>query len=96
MVHVKKNSRIFFSNKAGAVSVYSLATFPPTLLNRIQTSDKTSVRGLHVDYKSMYNFTGATSGKVCVLDLNIPGKEILIREISAHKPNKKVIVINSD
>ncbi len=93
MVHDKKNQRMFLTNEGGAVSVYSLATFPPTLLNTIQTSDKTSIRGFHVDYKSMYIFTGATSGKVCVLDLNIPGKERLIREISAHKANKKVIII---
>lgn len=90
MLHDKKNQRIFLTNEAGAVSVYSLSTFPPTLLNTVQTSDKTSIRGFHIDFKSMYIFTGATSGKVCVLDLGVPGKERLIKEISAHKANKKV------
>jgi hypothetical protein len=67
-----------------------LVTFPPTLINLIQTTDKTSIRGIHIDFKTMYIFTGARSGNISVLELGLPGKERLIKEISSHKANKKV------
>ncbi len=65
-------------------------------MNTIQTSDKTSIRGIHVDTKTMYIFTGAASGKLCVLELGLPGKERLIKEISTFKANKKVNYSNVD
>jgi WD40 repeat protein len=93
MVFDKKNERIFLTNEGGLVSVYSVNTFPPTLLNTVATSSKGSIRGFHVDYKKFYIFSGSVAGKICILELGLPGKERFIKELSAFNSNKKIRVI---
>lgn len=86
----KKNERLFLSNEVGVVFVYSYSTYPPTLLNTIQTSSKESLRGIHVDYRKFYIFTASQQGKICVLELGHPGKERFIKEVTTFGGNTKV------
>lgn len=90
LVSDKKNSRIFVTNEVGVISVYSIASFPPVLLTSVQTTSKTSIRALHVDYKKMYIFTGTADGKIGVLDLGLPGKERFVKEITSLDSGKRV------
>ncbi len=89
----KKNSRIFLTNEVGVVSIYSFAQFPPSLLTSVQTSSKSSIRALNVDYRKMYIFTGTADGKLGVLDLGLPGKERFVKEITSLDSGKRVIFI---
>jgi WD40 repeat protein len=86
----KKNDRLFLTNEVGVVFVYSVSTFPPTLLTSVQTSSKTSIRGLYIDYKKFYIFTATLSGRISVLDLGQPGKERFIKEVTGFGGNLKL------
>ncbi len=86
----KKNERLFLTNEVGVVFVYSVSTFPPTLLTSVQTSSKTSIRGFYIDYKKYYIFSATLAGKISVLDLGQPGKERFIKEITAFGGNLKL------
>ena len=90
LVADKKNSRLFLTNEVGVVSIYSNSSFPPTLLTSVQTSSKTSIRALHVDYKKMYMFTGTADGKLGVLELGLPGKERFLKELTSLDSGKRV------
>jgi WD40 repeat protein len=90
MVFDKKNERLFLTNENGSVMAYSVNTFPPTLLNTVSTTSKGSIRGFHIEYKKFYMFTGSVVGKICVLELGLPGKERFIKEISSFNSNKKI------
>ena len=76
------NQRIFLTNETGELSVYSLKTFPPTLVRNLQISSLNSIRAFHIDYKNKYIFTGNVGGKICIMNLTEPGKDIMISEIS--------------
>ena len=76
----KKNERIFLTNEAGIVSVFLTNTFPPSLVNVIQTHSIHCIRGLDIDYTKQYIFTGTNKGDISILDLGLPGKEKLIKE----------------
>lgn len=78
----RKFQRVFLTNEIGMVDVYLTQNFPPTLVNSIQTSTEYSIRGFDIDFSKYYIFTAAKNGQLCVLDLNMPGKERLIKEIS--------------
>jgi WD40 repeat protein len=93
LVYDRKNERIFLTNSVGVVFVYSVNTFPPTLLSSLQTSSRDSIRGFHIDYKKFYMFCGSMEGKISVLELGFPGKERFIKEISAFGGNIKLRVI---
>ena len=66
----------------GMVDVYLTQNYPSTLVNSILTSSELSIRGNCIDLQKSYIFTAAKDGQICVLDLNMPGKERLIKEIS--------------
>jgi WD40 repeat protein len=89
----KKNERLFLTNEVGVLFVYSISTFPPTLLTSVQTSSKNSIRGLYIDYKKFYIFTSTLAGKISVMDLGLPGKERFIKEITAFGGNQKIRVM---
>ena len=76
------NKRIFLTNETGELTVYSIKTIPPTLMRRLQTSSFSSIRAFHIDYKNKYIFTGNVGGKICIMNLTEPGKDIMISEIS--------------
>jgi hypothetical protein len=93
MVCDKKNERLFLTNEVGVLFVYSISTFPPTLLTSVQTSSKSSIRGLYIDYKKFYIFTSTLAGRISVLDLGLPGKERFIKEITGFGGNQKIRVL---
>ena len=86
----RKNERIFLSNEVGVISVYSVSTFPPTLLCSVQTSSKSSIRGMTIDLKKYYIFTGSMAGKISLIDLGPPGKERFIKEVTSFGGNLKI------
>ena len=94
----KPNERIFLTNEAGIVSVFMTNTFPASLVNVIQTHTSNCIRGLEIDYSKQYIFTGTNKGDISILDLGLPGKEKLIKEISYFGGNLEIRIIkyNSD
>jgi len=93
LVFDKPNERVFLTNEAGVFSVFMTNTFPPSLVNVIQTNSTHCIRGLDIDYTKQYIFTGTTKGDISLLDLNSPGKEKLIKEISYFGGNLEIRVI---
>ena len=91
------NHRIFLTNETGELSVYSLKTYPPTLVRNLQTSSLSSIRAFHIDYKNNYIFTGNVGGKICIMNLVKESKEKLISEISNFGVgNQKIRVCTND
>ena len=91
------NNRIFLTNETGELSVYSLKTYPPTLVRNLQTSSLSSIRAFHIDYKNNYIFTGNVGGKICIMNLVKENKEKLISEISNFGVgNQKIRVCTND
>jgi hypothetical protein len=90
LLHDKKNERMFLTNEAGCVFVYSISGYQQTLLNQVHTSARTAIRGFHIDYRKFFIFTASSDGKISILDLGLPGKERFIKEISSFTGNKKV------
>ena len=89
----KKNERMFLTNEAGILSVFLTNTFPPSLVNVIQTHSTHCIRGLDIDYTKQYIFTGTNKGDISILDLGLPGKEKLIKEISYFGGNLEIRII---
>ena len=89
----KKNQRIFLTNEAGILSVFLTNTFPPSLVNVIQTHSINCIRGFDIDYTKQYIFTGTNKGNISVIDLGPPGKEKLIKEISYFGGNIEIRII---
>lgn len=89
----KANNRIFLTNEGGAVSIFTTSTYPPTMVNLIQTHTNHNIRGLHVDYKKLYIFTATNKGDISVLDLGLPGKEKLINEITYFGGNLEIRIV---
>ena len=78
----KEGKRIFLTNEIGELSIYSLMTFPPSLVRNLQTSSLSSIRAFHIDKKNGYIFTGNVGGKICIMNLPPKNKEKLMSEIS--------------
>ena len=93
LVFEKKNQRIFLTNEAGIFSVFMTNTFPPSLVIVIQTHTTHCIRGLDIDFTKQYIFTGTLKGDISILDLGLPGKEKLIKEISYFGGNLEIRII---
>lgn len=78
----KKHERLFLANEFGQVKVFVTTTKPPTEVIQVQTSVLLPVKALTVDIVHNYIFTGADTGKICILNLGMPGKERLINQMS--------------
>ena len=63
------------------------------MINLIQTHSMHNIRGLHIDYKKLYIFTATNKGDISILDLNLPGKEKLINEISYFGGNLEIRIV---
>ena len=68
-------------------------TFPPNIVNIIQTNSINCIRGLDIDYTKQYIFTGTNKGNISILDLGQPGKEKLIKEISYFGGNLEIRIV---
>ena len=89
----KPNERIFLTNEAGILSIFMTNTFPPSLVNVIQTHSTHCIRGLDIDFTKQYIFTGTNKGDISILDLGAPGKEKLVKEISYFGGNLEIRII---
>jgi len=89
----KENHRIFLVNEMGMVFVYLTQNFPPLLVNNIQLSNEAPIKNLDISLIKSYIFTACSDGQIIVLDLNKPGKEKLIKEISNFGGNMKLTVV---
>ena len=89
----KVNERIFLTNEAGILSVFLTNSFPPLLVNVIQTHSTNCIRGLDIEFTKQYIFTGTTKGDISILDLGQPGKEKLIKEISYFGGNLEIRIV---
>ena len=87
------NERLFLTDEGGLVRVYLSNTYPPTLVNSIQTHTTNCIRALDIDYEKQYIFTGTNKGDISVLDLGNPGKEQLIKEISYFGGNLEIRIL---
>ena len=59
-------------------------------MNSILTSSELSIRGNCIDLQKSYIFTAAKDGQICVLDLNMPEKEI--GELEIKIKNTKLLI----
>lgn len=96
MVLDKKNERLFLTGERGEVDVFLTNSYPPVIVNTIETSSEDYIYDIAVDYKNCYIFTCAENGIINVLDLNTPGKEKHIKEISAFGGDDKYRAIAYD
>lgn len=89
----KKNERIFLTNESGMVSVFLTNSIQPTIINIIQTHSTNAIRGFHIDLSKLYIFTATNKGDISVLDLGLPGKEKLIKELTYFGGNIEIRII---
>ena len=89
----KKNDRIFLTNELGMLFVYLIQTFPPLLVNNIQLSSDACIKGFDISIFKSYIFTASSDGQITVLDINKPGKEKLIKEISNFGGGMKLNIV---
>ena len=87
------NHRIFLTNELGMVLVYLTENFPPLLANSIQLSSEAPINNLEMSLLKSYIFTAMSDGQIIVLDINKPGKEKLIKEISNFGGKMKLTVV---
>lgn len=83
MIYDNVHQRLFLTTTAGEVDVFVTSSYPPTLVNTVQTSSEDAIVNVAVDYKSSYLFTCSVNGMISILDLGNPGKEKTIKEISS-------------
>ena len=81
------------TNEIGILSVFMTNNFPPSLVNVIQTHSTNCIRGLDIDFTKQYIFTGTNKGDISILDLGLPGKEKLIKEISYFGGNVEIRIV---
>ena len=77
----------------GMVFVYLTNNFPPLLVNNVQLSNEAPIKSIDYSLIKSYMFTACSDGQIVVLDLNKPGKEKLIKEISNFGGNMKLTVV---
>jgi len=88
-----ENQRVFLTNELGMVLVYLTQSFPPLLVNSIQLSSEAPIKSLDMSLLKSYIFTACDNGQIIVLDINKPGKEKLIKEISNFGGNMRLTVV---
>ena len=93
LIHDKPNKRIFLTNEGGVLSIFLTNMIPPTLIIAIQTHSTNCIRGLDIEYQKQYIFTATNKGDISILDLGMPGKERLIKEISYFGGNLEIRIV---
>ena len=89
----KPNERLFLTNEGGALSVFTTTVYPPNLLILVQTNTYGCIRALDIDYHKQYIFTGTNKGNIAIMDLGMPGKEKLIKQISYFGGNLEIRIL---
>lgn len=59
----------------------------------IHLKETTSIRGFHIEYMNRFIFSGTFGGMISILELGVPGKEKLIKELSSFNANIKIRVV---
>ncbi len=93
LIFDKQNERIFITNEGGTLSVFSTNEYPPSIITIVQTNTFGCIRALDIDYHKQYIFTGTNKGNISILDLGMPGKEKLIKEISYFGGNLEIRIL---
>ena len=93
LIFDKDNDRIFLTDEGGILRVFLTNTYPPSLVAQVQTHTTNCIRALDIDYKKQYIFTGTNKGDISILDLGMPGKEKLIKEISYFGGNLEIRIL---
>lgn len=89
----KKNERLFLSNEGGIVSVFLTNSYPPIIVQVVQTHSGNCIRGMSVYTKEGLIFTGTNKGDISVLDLDIPGREKYLKEMTYFEANIEIRII---
>ena len=63
LIFDKNNDRIFLTDEGGVLRVFLTNTYPPSLVAQVQTHTTNCIRGLDIDYKKQYIFTGTNKEK---------------------------------
>ena len=90
------NKRVFLTNEGGELDVYLTDQYPLVQILNLQTESRGCIRGLHYELKRYMMFTCNTSGTISIMDLGMPGKEKMIKEISHFGTKAKLRVIRYD
>ena len=93
LIYDKPNERIFLTNEGRILSVFSTNVYPPNLVTVIQTHTLNNIRALDIDYHKQYIITGTNKCDISILDLGMPGKEKLIKEISFFGGNLEIKIL---
>jgi len=93
LIFDNENERLFLTDEGGVLRIFLTNTYPPTLVNSIQTHTTNCIRALDIDYKKQYIFTGTNKGDISILDLGNPGKEKLVKEISYFGGNLEIRIL---
>jgi WD40 repeat protein len=93
LIQDAQNQRLFITTEGGVVNVFMTNVSPPALVTSIQTHTSDCIRALDIEYIKQYIFTGTTKGNISILDLNSPGKEKLIKEVSYFGGNLEIRIL---
>ena len=93
LIFDKEYDRLFLTDEGGVLRVFLTNTYPPTLVSQVQTHTTNCIRALDIDFKKQYIFTGTNKGDISILDLGMPGKEKLIKEISYFGGNLEIRIL---
>ena len=93
LIFDKDYERLFLTDEGGVLRVFVTNTYPPNLMAQMQTHTINCIRALDIDFKKQYIFTGTNKGDISILDLGLPGKEKLIKEISYFGGNLEIRIL---
>lgn len=89
----KKNERLFLANKGGIVSVFLTSSYPPKIVQVVQTHSENCIRGMSVYVREGLIFTATNKGDISVLDLDIPGREKYMKEMTYFETHIEIRII---
>lgn len=96
LYHDIDNKRIFLTDEGGQIFVFVIAATPPLQVMRMRTISSGCIRGLYVDLKKELLFTANTLGTISIVEMGMPGKESMMKEISNFGFKAKLRLISYD
>ena len=89
----KKNKRIFLTDEGGYLSIFITSVFPHNLVTIIKTFNSNYIKAFDINYNKQYIFTGNKKGNISIINLDMPKKRKLIREIAHFEGKQKTNVL---
>lgn len=74
--------RAFVSNNAGVVFIYDVAVYPARVLHSVQSTGKSEIRNLVLDFNRSYMFSSGFDGSLGVFELGKPTKERFTKQVA--------------